>query len=75
VVPSDDRGYRETFRERVTEGWEAAAALPADGPVRAVLSNGFFEEVLGTVETEADLASAFWPPLLMFVMRVCPDFG
>lgn len=61
--------YRQSLVERIDAAQAAAHSLPADRPVRAVLTDTYIEEQRGRAETESDIERAVWPPLLMYAMQ------
>ena len=60
--------YRESMLERLDAAFEAAQRLPADGPVRGVLTDVYFDQQRLRIENESDFENALWPPLFVYVL-------
>lgn len=66
MTENDDA--REFALLRIDDAQEATRLLPMDGPVRAVLTDHYIDEVREWVRGEGDLDNVLWPPLLLYAM-------
>jgi hypothetical protein len=61
--------HRAEWVQRIDVAHTAACSLPAQGPVRDVLSDAHVEEQRLRAQTDPDIEHALWPPLLMYAMQ------
>lgn len=60
--------YVQNALQGIDAARAAALLLPADGPIRAVLSGAYFDEHRSWASASSDIENALWPPLLAWVM-------